>query len=306
MTLAPLAASDSNRLGKTHTITLSVVVPVYDEESTIGECLDRLCAQIGHIHEIIVVDNNSTDRGPDIIRALAQKFSQIRLITEPQQGLVFARNAGMNSATGDLVARIDADTRVGPDWAETIVDFFMADGAQAWSALCGRGEAYGVPFDGRFDKWKIRLHPLNRDREVRAPSEIPVLYGSNMVVRREVWSRIRDRVSMRRDIFEDVDLGLCVQDAGGRNAFLPALTVGVSPRRMETGMSSFVTYMSFLPRTFALHRRYGLALGAAAVYLPALTALHGARLLMLRSYDPETGGFGVRNMLRQRHDRLLP
>lgn len=65
MTLAPLAASDSNRLGKTHTITLSVVVPVYDEESTIGECLDRLCAQIAHIHEIIVVDNNSTDRGPD-------------------------------------------------------------------------------------------------------------------------------------------------------------------------------------------------------------------------------------------------
>ncbi|GAC48521.1 glycosyltransferase family 2 protein [Gordonia aichiensis] len=306
MTLTPLAAPDARRSDRTGMLTLSVVVPVFDEESTIGECLGRLCAQIDDIHEIVVVDNNSTDRGPDIVATLAEEYPQIRLISESRQGLVYARNAGMDAATGDLVARIDADTRVGDRWAKTIVGFFAADDAQTWSALCGRGEAYGVPFDGRFDKWKIRLHPLNRDREVREPSEIPVLHGSNMIVRREVWGRIRDRVSMRRDIFEDVDMGLCVQDTGGRNAFLPALTVGVSPRRMETGMSSFVTYMSFLPRTFALHKRYGLALGAAMVYLPALTALHAARLVLLRSYDPETGGFDVRNLLRQRADRLLP
>ena len=64
--------------------------------------------------------------------------------------------------------------------------------------------------------------------------------------------------------------------------------------------------MCIRDRTFALHKRYGLALGAAMVYLPALTALHAARLVLLRSYDPETGGFDVRNLLPQRADRLLP
>lgn len=318
MALAPVAASDASASGheETRSLTLSVVVPIFDEESTIGDCLERLCTQLDSVHEIVVVDNNSSDAGPAIVAALSETYPQIRLISESEQGLVYARNRGMDAATGDLIARIDADTRVGADWATTIVRFFTSDTAGCWSALCGRGEAYGVPFAGRFDRWKIRLRPRarrrpDRDRHghngaEREASEVPVLYGSNMIVRREMWWTIRENVSMRRDIFEDVDTGLCVQDAGGRNAFLTSLTVGVSPRRMETGMSSFVTYMSFLPRTFLLHRRCGLALGATVVYLPALTVLHAARLAVLRAYDAETGSFGLRNMLRPRTDRLLP
>lgn len=290
----------------TPALTLSVVVPAYNEQEVIGECLRRLVAQGDAITEIVVVDNNSTDDGMAVVAKMARTYPYIRTITESQQGLVYARNSGIDAATGDLVARIDADTRVPDGWAQTIVDFFAADTDGDWAALCGRGEAYGVPFAGRFDKWKIRAHPLNRGHDHRAVSEIPVLYGSNMILRRDTWAGIRDRVSMRRDVFEDVDMGLCVQDAGGRNAFLPSLTVGVSPRRMETGMPAFVRYMSFLPRTFMLHRRYAFALGAAAVYVPALTVLHTGRLVALRTYDVESGRFDPRNLLRGGSDRILP
>ncbi|MCF3939994.1 glycosyltransferase family 2 protein [Gordonia tangerina] len=284
--------------------TLSVVVPAYNEEESIAECLGRLVAQ-PEITEIVVVDNNSTDRSRQIVDSLALEHTRIHVVTEPRQGLVFARNRGLDAATGDLIARIDADTRVGPTWAQTIIDFFTADTARSWSALCGRGEAYGVPLEGRFDRWKIRVHPLGRRQAHRAVTEIPVLYGSNMVLRREVWATIRTRVSMRRDIFEDVDMGLCVTESGGRNAFLASLTVGVSSRRMETGLMSFVTYMSFLPRTFALHRRVALAAGTALVYVPALTVVHAMRLVAIRLYDDETGRFST-SPRQLASDRVLP
>ncbi|MCX2756263.1 glycosyltransferase family 2 protein [Gordonia sp. 4N] len=288
-------------------LTFSVVVPVFDEEDTIGDCLTRLAAQFDQITEIVVVDNNSTDGGRAVIDAWCSADPRVRVIDEARQGLVYARNAGLDAATGDLIARIDADTRVPPDWARTIVEFFTADVRGDWAALCGRGEAYDVPLAGRFDRWKTRLHPLNKLRSEKSVSEVPVLYGSNMVLRRATWVRIRDRVSMRRNIFEDVDMGLCVGDAGGRNAFLRSLTVGVSPRRMETGMVPFVRYMSFLPRTFLLHRRFGLVAGSAAVYVPAITVAHALRLVVLRSYDSRTGRVDPRNLLRGGgSDRVLP
>lgn len=279
--------------------TLSVVVPAFDEEDTIAACLERLTTQADCIAEIVVVDNNSTDRTAEIVRDLARRHPTIRLIHEAEQGLVYARNAGMDAATGDLIARIDSDTMVGDDWSRTIVDFFTADLDHNWSALCGRGEAYDVPMSGRFDKWKIKLHPLGDRGPSDEVKEIPVLYGSNMVVRREVWNRIRTRVSMRRDIFEDVDMGLCILDDGGRNAFLASLTVGVSPRRMQSSLPEFVQYMSFLPRTFALHRRFSYTAGTALIYVPALTVLHTGRLLMLRLYDSETGQLDPRRLLQR-------
>ncbi|MDZ7910263.1 MAG: glycosyltransferase family 2 protein [Rhodococcus sp. (in: high G+C Gram-positive bacteria)] len=294
-------------VGERRTPTLTVVVPAFDEEDTIAACLDRLATQ-DRIDEIVVVDNNSTDRTVETVLDFAERHPKIRLIHEAEQGLVYARNAGMDAATGDLIARIDSDTMVGEHWSRTIVDFFAADVDRTWSALCGRGEAYDVPLSGRFDKWKIKLHPLGDRRSSDEVKEIPVLYGSNMVVRREVWHRIRTRVSMRRDIFEDVDMGLCIQDDGGRNAFLASLTVGVSPRRMQSSLPEFTRYMSFLPRTFALHRRFAYTAGTALIYVPALTVLHTGRLLMLRLYDSETGQLTPSRLTRRSSvpARVLP
>ncbi|MEV0355300.1 glycosyltransferase [Nocardia sp. NPDC050697] len=282
--------------------TLSVVVPAYNEEEVIGECLDRLTAQLGSITEIVVVDNNSTDKTADIVRGYAERFPQIVLVREERQGLVHARNRGLDTATGALLARIDADTRIPEHWAATVVRFFAADAAGHWAAACGRGEAYGLPYGDRVGRAKKRL----RERDPDGVKQVPVLYGSNMILRAETWGAIRESVAMRRDVFEDVDMGLCVTEIGGRNAFLNNLTVGVAPRRMETGIPAFVRYMACLPRTLLLHRRWGLAAGAALVYVPSIVVLHAARLLLIRAYDRRTGTYGLRNMLRRTEDRPAP
>lgn len=295
------------------TMALSVVIPAYNEEDTIGTCLELLVEQSDHIAEVIVVDNNSTDRTRAIVDDWRARCPRIRIVDESMQGLVYARNSGMDAAVGDVIARIDADTRIPQGWARSIVEFFESDADGRWSALCGRGAAYGLPCEGAMSRLRRRLDPVlvhlrrpARDGSATEPRESPVLYGSNMVVRREVWEVIRTRVSMRRDIFEDVDMGLCVQDIGGRNAFLASLTVGVSPRRMETGVLAFVQYMSFLPRTLLLHRRYALAAVTAVGYLPPVIVVHAGRLVLIRAHDAETGTFSIRNVWRSTTQRGLP
>ncbi|KAF0845239.1 glycosyltransferase family 2 protein [Nocardia caishijiensis] len=282
--------------------TLSVVIPAFDEEEIIGECLARLVAQRVHITEVVVVDNNSTDRTREIVAEYAARWSAIRLLTESEQGLVHARNRGLDSATGELLARIDADTLVPPHWAGHIVDFFAADADHDWAAACGRGQAYDLPYGDTVGALRQRWRARKADR-VKA---VPVLYGSNMILRASTWARVRDRVTMRRDIFEDVDTGLCVTETGGRNAFLPTITVGVAPRRMATGTASFARYMACLPRTLVLHRRYGLALAAATVYLPAIITLHAARLALLRLHNPGNGQFTPTEVWHKPSDRVAP
>ncbi|MGC0364607.1 glycosyltransferase involved in cell wall biosynthesis [Rhodococcus sp. 27YEA15] len=286
---------------------LSVVVPTYNEEDVIGECLDRLTRQLDHIVEIVVVDNNSTDATASVVAGFVDRHPEVRMISEGEQGLVFARNAGLNAAVGLLIARIDSDSMVPPGWARTIVEFFARDTDVHWAAACGKGEVYGLPYVDIVDRLKkylgMRTPVIHRKSEVK---EVPVLYGSNMILRRDSWLAVRDLVSMRRDIFEDVDTGLCIKRIGGRIAFIPSITVGVSSRRMETGIFSFVNYMSFLPRTLLLHRRYGYLALAGILYIPVIVAIHSARLVLIRGFDSESHEFALRNFRVSRVNRVIP
>ncbi len=96
---------------------LSFVIPAHNEELYIGKCLDSIVRELKrspHDVEVIVVDNASTDRTKDI----AARYSGVRLVYEPQKGLVRARRAGFLAATGDLIANVDADTMLTPGWIE--------------------------------------------------------------------------------------------------------------------------------------------------------------------------------------------
>lgn len=96
-------------------LSCSVVVPCYNEEGNIAECLERIpdwCAGL----EIIVVDDGSTDRTRDIVKALAERRKNIRLIPLPQnRGKGYAVNEGWKSAAGDVLMMLDADMTTPPE-----------------------------------------------------------------------------------------------------------------------------------------------------------------------------------------------
>lgn len=90
-------------------IFLSFVVPVYNAEAHLTECLKSLCAQDIPDYEIICVNDGSRDRSPEIIRSFAAEHPKVILIDQPNSGVAAARNAGVNAARGEYIWFIDAD-----------------------------------------------------------------------------------------------------------------------------------------------------------------------------------------------------
>jgi glycosyltransferase involved in cell wall biosynthesis len=96
-------------------IKISFVIPAYNEESYIRHCLDAIVKEIGGRdgYEIIVVDNNSSDRTCEIV---AKEYPSVTLIHEPRRGANRARETGFAASHGDLVAFLDSDTELGKGW----------------------------------------------------------------------------------------------------------------------------------------------------------------------------------------------
>lgn len=90
---------------------VSVVIPARNEEKYIGKCLQSLLEQEEKADEIIVVDNNSSDKTAEIAKSYGA-----RVIKEKTQGITYARTLGFNSAKFEIIARVDADTTVPKDW----------------------------------------------------------------------------------------------------------------------------------------------------------------------------------------------
>lgn len=104
---------------------ISFVIPAFNEENYIGDCLRsvvQLCPD-PWIHEIIVVDNGSTDRTVEIARS----FPTVIVTHEQRKGVTRARQRGLDTATGDLLATIDADTRIDQAWLDHVKKHFAHD-----------------------------------------------------------------------------------------------------------------------------------------------------------------------------------
>lgn len=103
---------------------ISVVIPAYNEEKYIKNCIDAIKAQKTKLtYEIIVIDNNSKDKTKEIA-----KKQNVKVVTENKiQGVGAARRTGTKYARGDIIVHIDADTLLYPDHLEKVKKHFETD-----------------------------------------------------------------------------------------------------------------------------------------------------------------------------------
>jgi len=112
---------------------LSFVVPAYNEEAYLPACLESILSQttsktgLAVPCEIIVVNNASTDR----TREVALRYPGVMVVDEPRKGLTFARQAGFAASSGDLIANVDADSRLTPNWVANVLSAFAKSEAEA-------------------------------------------------------------------------------------------------------------------------------------------------------------------------------
>lgn len=187
--------------------TVSVVIPVYNEGRRIEACLRALTRQSPSADEIVIVDNNCSD---DTIE-IAKTFPGVRIVVEQRQGITYARATGFDSAAGEIIAGIDADTVVGTTWLASIRSSFAAN--PDLDALAGdAGVRELSPGDRIWAVWYYRIFRAWHERSIGVR---PMLYGFNSSFRRAAWTAVRDVITFEDGrVSEDVDLTISLLKTG--------------------------------------------------------------------------------------------
>jgi glycosyltransferase involved in cell wall biosynthesis len=97
---------------------ISIIVPIYNAADYLEKCVTSLLHQTEQDLQIILVDDGSTDRSRPILETFARQDERIILLQQPHAGQSAARNRGLQHATGEYIAFVDADDSLEPDWCE--------------------------------------------------------------------------------------------------------------------------------------------------------------------------------------------
>lgn len=103
---------------------ISIIIPVYNQEKYLGQCLDSILAQTFFNFEVILIDDGSTDDTASICEEYVQRDSRFRLIRKTNGGVSSARNVGIEHALGKYVTFVDSDDRVPNNSLENHINQF--------------------------------------------------------------------------------------------------------------------------------------------------------------------------------------
>jgi peptidoglycan/xylan/chitin deacetylase (PgdA/CDA1 family) len=277
-------------------IKISVIVPAFNEEKLLPFCLDSLRNQtFGQPYEIIVADNNSTDRTSDVVLKMGAK-----VVFEPHQGITWARQKGLEAAQGEIIACVDADSRVEPDWLERIW-WTLSQDSRVIAVSGGVLYPKGKTWRGSLHRWSTAA-TLFGDKALRFICRKPgTLWGANFAVKKSALIMAGSFNKKIAFYGEDTELSLRLRKLG-KIVFDKKNVVQTSPRRFENGnvlkttwqiMSNFIRLvvtdgqMSGEKRpSHVPFRKYALRVFCAASLLVALTGL------IFFAFDPSSQLYG--------------
>lgn len=116
---------------------VSVVIPLYNKARFIDRAVDSVLGQSLEDFELVVVDDGSTDDGPDRVEELAKADRRVRLVKQANRGPGGARNRGMRESRAELVAFLDADDEWLPEYLAQGVEALQRAGPDVCAAVCG-------------------------------------------------------------------------------------------------------------------------------------------------------------------------
>ena len=162
---------------------VSIIIPAFNEESSIKETLEAILKQSHPDFEVIVVDNNSTDKTSEIAKSMGAT-----VVHEMRKGTQWARECGRKVSTGEIIANLDADCLPTPDWLEHGVKHFISK----------KVVAVGGPYDYFDGRWSFRIFSLIFQKTIYSLFNFmmqkldkgAVLIGGNVLLRSETLANI--------------------------------------------------------------------------------------------------------------------
>ncbi|MDD5772183.1 MAG: glycosyltransferase [bacterium] len=161
---------------------ISVIVPVYNERETINECVESLLAQTypKNKYEIIIVDNNSSDDTPEIIK----KYPVVLLFEREVQTSYAARNKGIKNAKGDVIAFTDGDCIAEKNWLKE-----LAVNYDNQNIGCFAGDIQIYKPDSTFEEFLVRSKIFGQGKGENS-GYLSGAATANVAYRREVFDKI--------------------------------------------------------------------------------------------------------------------
>ncbi len=132
---------------------ISVIVPVYNAQSTVQRCIDSILSQTYRDIELLLIDDGSDDDTPRILNEY-KKDPRVRLFHTENGGVSCARNCGLDYATGDFITFVDAD-----DWIEPT----------AYEVALNSLRGHDVCIFGRIVDWPKKKTDMETGRQRRNP-----------------------------------------------------------------------------------------------------------------------------------------
>ena len=201
---------------------ISIIIPIYNEENFIEECLSSLVNQDypPESSEILVIDGMSTDNTRDVVDRFSQQHPHVRLVDNPKRNTSAALNIGVREASGKIIVRVDGHTIFDPDYCSKSVEHLFKTQADC---VGGPMNATGISFWGR----TIALATSSRFGIGDAAFHYSAVEGWVDAVylgtyRREVF----DRVGLFEEEWrcdEDDEFNYRLRKAGGRIYFTPQI-----------------------------------------------------------------------------------
>lgn len=183
---------------------VSFIIPAHNEAANIPDCIRSIQAEILRTHcdaEIIVANNASTDDTEAAARAMG---SDICVINESRKSVVWARQAGYEASTGDLIANIDADNRLPVGWLDVVLKTFTDPHV---AALSGPYIYYDLPFYMRAATRIFYIGGYIIDTLHRLFGVNSMLQGGNFVLRRSTLEAMGGYDTSIEFYGEDTDTG---------------------------------------------------------------------------------------------------
>lgn len=179
---------------------VSIIVPVYNTEKYLCECVDSILSQTLTDLEVILVDDGSADSSPVICDGYAERDKRVKVIHQANAGLSAARNCGLNIATGEFVAFVDSDDFIDENMYSAMVT--VAEEENAPLVICS-GFYYS----------NVHKNRISHEQNMKIQSESSAkfvsdwLWASNetTVLFTVVWNKIYQREFFAEDLrFEDL------------------------------------------------------------------------------------------------------
>lgn len=199
---------------------ISVIVPVYRVEKYLLACIDSILNQTFTDFELILVDDGSPDRCPEICDEVARRDARVRVIHQANAGLSAARNAGIEAAHGAWLSFVDSDDYIAPHFCEKLYQT-----AQRTNADCVMCSVQNVDESGKLidsalmrvaDEVKTGREVL---RKIGRDDVTPYLTAWNKLYRRKLFNTLRypagrqnEDVFVFAELFCQVQRAVCVAE----------------------------------------------------------------------------------------------